>query len=434
MDKIKKAIIILLIGVAIIIGVLIVLKGNIKQEEEKKEVENFDIGKTFENNSNGFQIVDDGTIFFTITNILNQYLSALNYDNEEITNTYNIQNQEEQKEIMLALLDKQYIDKNGIEEYRDKIQYNYNLIPIDIRVKYDENIITYILNVYFENSNTLQLENKYYIIRTDNQNASFSVEPVREEENDIDQIAVEDNQNRIEPNDYNKYQIETISIERLVKIYMSQFINMMLNHTEIAYNQYLNDEYKEKRFGSSEQWKEYVEKNREELKNVRATQYLIENEEDTKKYVIKDQYQNIYEFYEASTMSYKVKLDTYTIPTEKFKTTYQNANERDKVLMNIDKWVQMLNNRDYLAAYNVLDETYRSNTFGTEEAFEERMREILPLHYEIEYNDFSEEGKTTITTITLKDATKETEESKEMSIFMQLKEDLDFVMSFNISS
>jgi hypothetical protein len=120
-----------------------------------------------------------------------------------------------------------------------------------------------------------------------------------------------------------------------------------------------------------------------------------------------DQYQKLYIFDETNPMEFTLKLDTYTVPTEKFTTTYKSSNEQDKVMMNIDKWVQMLNNRDYTSAYNVLDETYRNNTFGNEVRFESIMKEILPLHYEIE-------------------------ETTSISVFMQLNEDLDFVMSFSI--
>ncbi len=430
MDRIKKIIIVLSIAIVLVIAGLLILKFNIKPEEEEKiePVENLDIGKTYENNSNGFQILDDGTIFYTITNTLNHYLLALNYQNKDIYNFYNIQNEEQQKEIILSLLDKQYGEQ--IKEYVDKVDYSYNLIPVDIRVKYGEKIITYLVEIYLENMETMELENKYYVIRTDNQSASFSIEPILEEVKDIDTIAVEDKQDRISSNDYNQYQIETISMERLIKIYMSQFVNMMVNHTELAYDKYLDQEYKKKRFGDVNQFKDYVNKNKEELKKLRATQYLLESDEKGKKYVVKDQYENVYEFNEKSTMSYTVRLDTYTILSDKFKETYHKAREQNKVMMNVDKWIQMLNARDYKNAYELLDETYRNNTFGGEDVFEQKMREVLPLHYSAEYKDFSKEGDTCLLKVTLSDMTKETAESKTISIFMKLLEETDFVMSF----
>ena len=99
--------------------------------------------------------------------------------------------------------------------------------------------------------------------------------------------------------------------------------------------------------------------------------------------------------------------------------------------MNIDKWIQMLNNRDYKTAYSVLDENYKDNTFENEEQFESFMREKLPLHYEVEYSNFLEEKNIYSMDIKLTDITKESEEQKQMTIIMQLKDDLDFAMSFS---
>ena len=60
------------------------------------------------------------------------------------------------------------------------------------------------------------------------------------------------------------------------------------------------------------------------------------------------------------------------------------------------------------------------------------MREKLPLHYKAEYSNFSEENETYLQDITLTDITEENEDSVQISVIMQLKEDLDFVMSFSI--
>ena len=92
-------------------------------------------------------------------------------------------------------------------------------------------------------------------------------------------------------------------------------------------------------------------------------------------YVCRDKYQNLYIFRAKNPLDYTVLLDTYTITTDNFKTTYDKSSEEYKVAMNIDKWIQMINSRDYTSAYNCLDETFRNNNFGSEEAFEKYMKE-----------------------------------------------------------
>ena len=59
------------------------------------------------------------------------------------------------------------------------------------------------------------------------------------------------------------------------------------------------------------------------------------------------------------------------------------------------------------------------------------MREKLPSHYKIEYSDFSEENETYLLDVKLTDITKNDSSKINISTVMQLKENLDFVMSFS---
>ncbi len=442
--KVKKICIILIITIiaiiAIIVALLLSLKSNADMLTEQEEEQQFDQGMTYEPNDNGFTILNDSNMFYTVINTLAKYIQCLAYnENMDIEqNSLSIANKEEQKEAILAMLDSTYTNKNAIDEnYEEKIQlinYEYNLIPIQIKVRYEENIIEYLVNVYIENANDFSIEEKYYVVRIDNRNGSFSIEPIDEVNEDIDSIPVEKINNAIEKNQYNQYYLETISIERLVKIYMDFFTSMALKHPDIIYNKYLDNEYKEKRFENEEDFNNYVEKNREEIEQIRATKYLLDNSDNKTKYVLMDQYNNTYEFYEESTMVYKVRMDTYTIPAEKFLEEYNTSNEQKKVMLNVDKWIEMLNNRDYKHAYNVLDETFRNNSIGTEEDFEKYIKEHCPSHYEVEYKEFNKEGNTYIQGIELKDIENEEAPVIKINIIMQLLQDINFTMSFSINS
>ena len=207
---------------------------------------------------------------------------------------------------------------------------------------------------------------------------------------------------------------------------------MALGAPEQAY-ELLEEEYRNNRYGSLEKYEEYVQKNREEISSLQCKQYLVNNETDYTEYVCLDQNKNYLIFKSVGPMNFTLQLDTYTIPAENFIKEYDEGDDQNKVLLNIDKWVKMLNNRDYNAAYNVLDETFRNNNFGSEENFENTMREKLPLHYEVQYNEYTEENGTHVTTITLSDINGESEETSQMSIIMQLKEDRNFVMSFSFN-
>lgn len=439
MKRIKKAVIILVLIIIIILGVIVFINKkdtyNTVEEEPSEELEE---GLVRENNENGFKIIQDANVFYSITNVLSNYLQVISYNGETDIeeNPYGIEDDEEMKEIMMSMLDVKYVSENNISDsYEgtvDLIDYDYNIIPIDMRVNRGDSISTYIVDIYLENIEDYSLEEKYYIVRVDSQNGTFSIEPIEEEVENIDAISVEETNMSIEKNEYNAYDIEIMSTEGLVRIYLNNFITMLLNHTDIVYERYLDEEYRDKRFENLQELEEYVERNNEEIQSVSAEKYLIEDNNETNEYVIMDQYGNIYEFYETSTMVYKVRMDNYTIASETFITTYNSSNEQNRVMLNIDKWIKMLNNRDYSAAYEVLDETYRENTFGSQDEFESYMRQNMPLHYDVNYESFETRSGVYVQTISLTDITEESEDIVNLTIIMDLLEDMDFKMSFNI--
>ncbi len=442
MKYIKKLIVILLLLIALIIGMIFVLKinENIKQNKEvQKDIEEADTGLVYENDNNGFQAVHDPSVFYTIINSLNNYLQILSYDGSvDISNNpFGIKSKEQQKEIILDILDKDYIEDNNIKNDYEKniqvIKYKYNLVPITMKVRYEEKIISYIVNVYIENMENNDLEEKYYIVRIDNQNNTFSIEPILNKPANIDDISVEYSKNNIEKNNYNKFNIETISTEGLIKIYMQHFTSMSVRHPDIIYNNYLDEEYRDKRFGNMEEFKNYIQANKEKIQQIKIKKYSDENDGEQTKYVLMDMYENTYEFYEKSVMNYKVKLDTYTIPTDKFKETYEKAEDYKKVQMNIDKFFQMINRQDYKTAYNCLAQSYKNNYFPTQDDFEKFVKNNFYTYNNISYEKYEQKGnKLYVFNIKLTDITGENTEKKEIKIIMQLEDDLNFEMSFGM--
>ena len=144
-----------------------------------------------------------------------------------------------------------------------------------------------------------------------------------------------------------------------------------------------------------------------------------------------DKYENYYIFKVTDFTEYTVTLDTYTIISNTFKNTYDGADDQGKTMLNCDKWIQMLNNRDYTSAYNVLDETFRNNNFGSVDNFENYMRQNYGEHYEVTFGDFSNEGDTYIQPLTLTPISG-SNQSKEITIIMRLSDDYGYTMSFVI--
>ena len=236
------------------------------------------------------------------------------------------------------------------------------------------------------------------------------------------------NEEIIEKNNDNAFSIESNIDQEMCQKYFTNYKTNMIYDVEFAF-ECLNKEYATKRFGELDNFKSYLRNNWKEINKVELKKYQVNHNGDYTEYICVDQFGNLYIFKEDAVLNFTLQLDTYTIPTEKFIEAYQAKDKKNKVMMNIDKWVQMLNNRDYTAAYKVIDETYRKNTFGSQEEFENVMREKLPLHYEIQYSNFSEENEINIQDINLI-AIEESGEATPITIIMQLRDELDFVMSF----
>lgn len=435
MDKIKTVIIIVIILIILTIVGIIFVNIKSKQDEQKNGAPE-DTGMIIEYNKEKPKQVSNNIKFYTVTNCIYQYLDFINENNSSYSEYDENDKYKEMGRIICNVLSDEYKQKNNITEdnvykYVEYIDKKKTFIPLKMNVLVGENIEKYIVYGLERNPEEAKSKEIYIIVNLDVTTKTFSIEPINDSYNNIQDIEIVNNDEKILENSDNKYQDLKINNEYIVKQYFTVYQRLIGSDPEIIYD-YLDEEYKEKRFGDIEQFKEYIEKNKQELSKTQIKKYLVNNYNKYTEYVCMDGYQNSYIFNEKNPMDFTLKLDTYTIITDKFKQTYDSSNKQKKVMMNVDKWIQMLNNRDYTAAYNVLDKTFRNNNFDSEEQFEKFMREKYPLHYKVEYNEFNSENNTYIQNITLSDITQNSEDTLQISIIMQLKDNYEFVMSFNI--
>lgn len=454
MEKMKKIVIMFIIIIIIIILILLLLLKNTNNNaNELKNEEYLENSEEFipEQDDNGYVDVSDSNIFYSVLNSVNKYIDIMKYniDSEieenqlykyyDINQEYlfNIKNETQRIEAVYSLLDEKYKDKNNInlnniKQFIYPVYNNTLLIPIKMKVKYGTNINTFILKTYLKGD---ELVEKYFVIRTNNEKQTFSIEFIDDNKNnsDIEKLKIDENDDIIEKNNYNNFKIEIIKTERIAQKHLEHYIDLAIEYPEIIYNNYLDKQYRDKRFQSLENYKKYIEDNKKELEYIQITKYFVESELNKTKYVCLDQYENTYIFSEDSVMQYNIILDTYTIQSDKFKDTYNSSDDQNKVMMNVDKFVKMLNNRDYNTAYNLLDETFRDNTFGEERVFEEYIRNKLSLHYKVEYSTFEKRGNNIfVQNINLMDITGIDKSIINFSIIMRLDEGTNFTMSFEV--
>ena len=400
------------------------------------------------NTANYSERIKDHSEFSTVQNAINKYEAYLNLNYEEqldelnypsLAAMYGITAEEEKKQAILDFLDRDYVLQNNITleniyDYVDESEnQNLQVTALEINrilnIENSGNISIYNVYAQKEDENGEKVCDKYYIVKMDSNNETFCIyESDEEEYNNDREIALSNNTTSIEKNNRNAYIEYTMNDAQIATSYFQQFKNLLINNAEKAYQE-LGEDYRNTRFGTLDNFLKFVDKNIEEIRLMQLYDYSVESSEDYVQYVMKDQYENTYIFIEYAPNDYDVQLDTYTILSDNFKSAYDKADVQGKTMLNSDKWIQMLNNRDYTSAYNVLDETFRNNNFGTVDNFENYMRQNYGEHYDVDFGDFSNEGDTYIQTLTLTTISG-SGKNKEITIIMRLNENYGFTMSF----
>lgn len=448
-----KKYILLIISVCLILIAIIIITvlSIIKNEDNIINTEDYYEEEYEDEQDNEFSKVEDRNTFFKVEDCIKKYYQYLDIDSyEEDDEEYipgaeeslalieGITSDEERNDYIINLLNNKFIEKNNIT---NKNLYNF-VKPIDLDkytvqvvkeyVRTNKNVKNYyVIAKIVDNNNYEIIDDVYYIVNTNIEDELFNIYPLNGQLDDMNDFVDDD---KIEAKGNNVIVTNLIKDGEMALKYFSDFKMNAMNKTEYAFN-LLDEEYRGKRFNNDKnKFDNFIDKNKQEMSLITITQYLVNDYDGYKEYVCKDKYENTYIFKETGIMEYSVKLDNYTIETDKFKEEYQNADSQYKVTMNVDKWIQMINNRDYTSAYNMLDETFRNNNFNGDEAvFEEYMRNKYPLHYKVSNVKYEKEnGNVYSQQISLTNIETNEESGEEINIIMKLKEGTDFVMSFSM--
>ena len=462
MENMKKLIKILLTLILIIIIMIIMIKMSTKNSQNKEAKQEVEEQKSLQkmvadNESNKIKNITTEAEYFNVKECIDNYKSCSNYLYYEKMYGSVPENQKEnfefRKNKILNIIpdfvkEELQVDTNNIY---DKVGLPDKEIRIDNiyvstqKVKATDgnidkiNVKAYIVNGVFIDRENLQKEQLNIIVLMDTRNDTYLIIPQKYIEQKNIKIGQDDEltlyeKDSIEANEYNKYEETFETEEEMSKEYLNRFRTNLTNDPQYIYNKF-DKEYESKRFGSYENFTNYINKNKENLSKIKLTSYLVNRSEDNTEveYVCKDQYENLYIFEQTSPLNFTLKLDTYTITTDKFKETYEKAENYKKVQMNIDKFFQRINRQDYDAAYNCLAQSYRNNYFTTEEEFEKYVKNNFYTYNKVSYEKYEQKGdKLYIFSIKLEDITGENAEKKDVKIIMQLNDDLDFEMSFGM--
>lgn len=437
--KKKKLIVLIIILIILVIVALIILKHLNKKEE------NIEISK--ENNPELYTLLDiqdveDENEFFIINNCVNEFLLAENEnDNKRIFN----------------MLDEEYKEKYGISTTNvlDKVNVlngefsNFFVSKVSYReISFQQKYQYFVYGKIFENDYK-DSYGVYVIVNLDFINNSFSVQfdkefKIEEEEyiriveelkkgNTGEIIKVADTKDaKIELNEYNEFSNTSSDKPLELEEYLKYYTVMAVYFPEFAYNNLLDENYKNAKFKNYEEYEAYVKNNKNMILNTAITSYNIYEKEDYKEYFICDTNENYYTFKVKGIMNYTVIADFYTIDLEQITEKYDSGSEQEKVAINIQKVISAIKDKDYEYVYNKLNESFKNANYESLEEFEKTMKEIYTGKMKLTFNEFSNEGSTYIYNINLKGTTASNNREVNMQILMQLKENRDFIMSFSI--
>lgn len=424
-----------------------------KKEEEQEQKEILDQGNRVPT-SYEKEILTEHSTFFSVADCIQKYFNNLSLNTEEISSTpvpgskmrsattiyaenQDITDEDSKKEAVYNLLNTNYVEQNHItnnnilDKIEDKEQVEF--IPMKMYQKLGNYKSQYAVYGKTKEIESQEEKEVYFIVNVDKTNEAFNIIPVDYNQyEDVNDIPLKEKDEPIEQNKNNLFSYRIMQENEIAQKYFTYYKKLMQENPDMAYD-LLNEEYRNKRFGSVEEFKNYIHNNQEEIKGYLAREYEANQIENGTEYICMDQYQHYYIFEVTAVMQFTVKLDNYTVESEEVKQKYETATEKRKVEMNVDKWILMLNYRDYHAAYEVLDETFREQYFEDEGKFETYMRRRFPDYYGLNLSNYSEEAGVSIQEILLTDVRAKKAMVLPETIIMKLTDD-GFKMSFRILS
>lgn len=379
----------------------------------------------------------------------NEYFSVINKNNSayfgrDADNNYvKVIDDNTIKNNIYSLLSKNYITENGITidnvyDFVDDINSMQTYYVLNVTKYVNTNTNQYVVDGFLtqDNNNTFNGE-KILIINFDPANELYSIEPVNDVQN-IDEVEPVDV--TIDKADNNEIPSVLANQESMAIELFNTWKAMELAYPEKAYD-YLDDNYREKRFGDLEGFETYIDTQRDDISKLSAAKYLVNDEGDYTQYVCQDRYQNLYIFNINDLGDYTVELDTYTVPTDTFINEYNSSNDENRVMLQIDVFRQMINNYDFEAAYNLLDSQFKQSNFSTEEEFENYVREHTFRYNAVDFGEIDKAGDvytckaifTDLSEGTYEDETKNGVTQYEWNFVIKLEDAENFVLSFDIS-
>lgn len=269
------------------------------------------------------------------------------------------------------------------------------------------------------------------VIRLDTENDLFSVIPYKFVEDNNYNISIgntiELKYNEVSNNTYNEFAFKNITDEEMINYYISDMKDRMIYDVESIYDR-LDKTYRENKFTSEEECKNYITKNIMQIYKLNVKKYQIENYDSYKQYICVDQDSNYYIINETNPGQYELILDIYTIDIPIYIEEYNKATDAQKGTLCINRFIKNINSENYTLAYKVLSEGFKNNYFKTEKSFEDYAKEHF-LGKNISFKESQTQEGLYIYKVTL---SQENLEEIQKDFIVKLGEGTNFELSFEV--
>lgn len=400
----KKTILVLIGAIAIVIGIIIVsliLLIHLNKEIEIQEAEDMILIDS--------EKVTNKTTFYRVNNCINQYINYIKLGNKEAYHQINSNKLNE-------------LEYKDIRRFRSEEMYSVDkTYNITIFVKG---------SLYFDNKK----EEKYYVINLDYNSNAFKIEDSNLQEytdaqnNQIKPIY--ESEVLVQRSQYNQIPNDIINDLSIVKEYFDDYKFKAINAPEEAFA-LIDATYKKEKFHDNiEQFKTYIQNNRDTLQDANIVKHGVTKENGVTKYSFVDNFGNYYELKETGIYEYTIILDNYTVPSKEQIQTYNRLTDEQKALSDMDKVMKLIDQKDYSTIYNYLNVEFKNNNFPALESFTNYMNENFFENNIVGKIGIKKEGNVFVLNVPYKESLSKAAEDREKTFIMKLTEGLNFELSF----
>lgn len=226
-----------------------------------------------------------------------------------------------------------------------------------------------------------------------------------------------------------KFTLKNATDEDIITRYLEYYQNMVLYDTKDAYD-LLNEDYKNKRFGSYNSFEEYVNDYNQTIENLTLEKYGMSYGETTTKYIAQDTKENYYTFECKSVLDFDIQLDNYTIEIDDYKAKYNALTDQQKAAICLSNVIQMINTKDYENLYKKVDETFRSKNFPTVDEFKNYINNRYYYYNIVSNTQARMDSNIYVLSFDISSGNNTSAETKKANLLIQLGNDTEFKISF----